>query len=253
MPERTGRRARNLPRIPAGAARALLATVVVSVVVSLIVGLVAGVAGAAPALADGHKSGGARTGPAHHGHPGRVVTAAVVSNHRDGRARARLAFDVRTVDAREIAADNLAEATARCTDCRTVAVSFQVVLAGPARTTTATNQALAVNVDCVRCRTTAIAYQFVVEGPGPLRLTERGRHRLRSVEADLRRSLAEVRGDPGGDNDPLTAHVAELAGQVQAVLAEEVRQVHGRVRVAGSCRDSDHGAPARNHRRRPAA
>jgi putative peptide zinc metalloprotease protein len=64
---------------------------------------------------------------------------------------------------------NEAYAFASCTDCRTVAVAFQVVLvAGQVDVVVPQNLSGALNYGCVRCVTQALATQLVVSVPGAL-------------------------------------------------------------------------------------
>jgi hypothetical protein len=165
----------------------------------------------------------------HHRHPDRPLTRHLintveVSNHRDDRARTRLAFDVEQTRADTVIARNTATAYASCTDCRTVAVAFQVVLAGGSPTTVDVgNLSQALNEDCTNCRTTALAYQFVVQGDGRIGLSWRGRWQLYEVDAALSRLLRSARRHPEQANDELEQQVADLAKRVNDILQTEVR------------------------------
>jgi putative peptide zinc metalloprotease protein len=164
----------------------------------------------------------------HHGHhrhrDRRLINTVEVTNHRDGRARTRLAFDVEQTHADTVVARNTATAYASCTDCRTVAVAFQVVLAGGSPATVDVgNLSQALNEECTNCRTTALAYQFVVQGEGRIGLTWRGRWQLYEVDAALSRLLRRARWHPEQANDELEQQVADLARRVKDVLQSEVR------------------------------
>src|SRR4051794_25480086 len=90
-------------------------------------------------------------------------TAAVAINTKDGSELWKFAFQVRRTMHDVVDATNAAAAVASCTECTTVAISFQVVLAGgEPGTVTPTNLALAYNEQCTTCMTAAFAYQFVI-------------------------------------------------------------------------------------------
>lgn len=152
----------------------------------------------------------------------RTVTSEVtVAVHRDGHARARAALKVARTSAAEVSAVNLASASARCDDCRAVAVSFQVVLANRGPTdVTADNAAVAISEGCVRCETVAVAYQFVVVNPGRSQLTPTGHARLAAVRVELGRLSRS--GAPAAD---ITSAASALATEVAAVLTTELRTV----------------------------
>jgi hypothetical protein len=161
----------------------------------------------------------------HHRHRDRqLINMVEVTNHRDGKARTRLAFDVEQTHADTLVARNTALAYASCTDCRTVAVAFQVVLAGGSPTTVDVgNLSQALNEECTNCQTTALAYQFVVQGDGRIGLTWRGRWQLYEVDAALSRLLRGARWHPEQANGELEQQVADLAQRVNDILKSEVR------------------------------
>jgi putative peptide zinc metalloprotease protein len=162
----------------------------------------------------------------HHRHPDRpLINTAQVNNHRDDRSRTRLAFDVEQTHADAVTARNTASAYAQCTGCRTVAVAFQIVLAGGSPTTLDVgNLSQAVNDEgCTRCQTTALAYQFVVAADGRIGLTWRGRWQLYEVDVALARLLRGARWHPEQANDELEQQVADLAQRVNDILQAEVR------------------------------
>jgi putative peptide zinc metalloprotease protein len=99
-----------------------------------------------------------------------------------------------------------------------VAIAFQVVLAmGDVDELTATNLALALNVDCTSCDTAAFAYQFVTGTGGPVHFTAEGNRRL----AELRRRLRALR-DAGLTDDELAAELDSAAAELSDVLAQEL-------------------------------
>jgi putative peptide zinc metalloprotease protein len=145
-------------------------------------------------------------------------SSAVAVNTRDGSSLFRFAFDIRRVMNGAIDQTNVAIAYASCTECQTVAVSYQVVLVGhDADDVQPTNLAVAVNEECSSCTTLASAYQFVVGTEGPVRFTADGNQRL----AELRRRLTELsRSDLAVDE--LQAELDRIATELRDVLANEV-------------------------------
>lgn len=153
---------------------------------------------------------------------GRTVNSDVtVTVHHDGQTRARSALRVARTSGAGVSAVNSARATARCDDCRAVALAFQVVLANRAPTDIAAdNAAVAVNEACERCETVAIAYQFVVVSPGRSQLTAAGHVRLAAVRVEL---LQLSRS--GGSAAEIAAEAEVLAAGVADVLTTELRTV----------------------------
>jgi hypothetical protein len=149
----------------------------------------------------------------------RVTTRAVLDNPIDGSDRARGRLDVRITHDAEVVASNLAAARSRCDDCRTVAVSFQVLLAGgkPTRVSVK-NDSVAVNDHCTRCDVLALAYQFVVVSADHLSLTAGGYRELALARAELLRLLYQAPADA-----VIEAGVAAIAGKVRLVIANELR------------------------------
>jgi hypothetical protein len=162
----------------------------------------------------------AQAASAHNGSRHEVVTRAVAVVERDGRTDSDSDFDLRRAGRRLSAATNTSVAYARCTDCRALAASFQVVLVRrlPADLVL-TNRALAVTDRCTRCEALSYAYQWVVVTGTDRALSGYGRWRLARLDWRLR-SL--VRSRPP---EPVLARgVERLAAQVQQVLATEVRE-----------------------------
>ena len=90
---------------------------------------------------------------------------------------------------------NEAYAFASCTDCRTVAVAFQVVLvAGQVDVVVPQNLSGALNYACVRCVTQALATQLVVSVPGAL--TDAQNAQLAAVWKDLQAFGAHIQDVP---------------------------------------------------------
>lgn len=147
--------------------------------------------------------------------------------HGHLKARSRTAL-VQTSDT-TVSATNRAVAHAHCSDCRTVAVALEVVVAtGSPDAPSFTNTATAVNQDCIRCETVAMAYQLVLLAPG-VRISDAGVVRLNTIAAHV---AAAVRS--GAPVEDVIAAVDGLAAQAAQVLRDDVE--------AGA------GSPAAAHR-----
>jgi putative peptide zinc metalloprotease protein len=145
-------------------------------------------------------------------------TAAVAINTRDGSELFRFAFNVRRTMQDVVDNTNAAVAVASCTECETIAISFQVVLAGgDPSTVTPTNLALAINEECTSCVTAAYAYQFVLGTDGPVHFTAEGNQRLAELRNRLR-ALEEQELTP----DQLQVALDEAADELSDILAHEL-------------------------------
>jgi hypothetical protein len=83
---------------------------------------------------------------------------------------------------------NIAQAGARCSDCRATAIAFQIVIVqGQPEKLEPLNRAVAVNDQCTRCEVYAGARQLVRVVDKPVRFTVRGALILLDVRRDLRR------------------------------------------------------------------
>ena len=96
--------------------------------------------------------------------PGPGGTQALAVNTTDGGVKYDVAYSLVTVgDGKDVTNTNAAYALASCNACKTVAVSFQVVLiVGTSKNIAPINAAVAGNANCPACVTTAIADQIVV-------------------------------------------------------------------------------------------
>ena len=138
---------------------------------------------------------------------------AVAVNTEDGASVFRLAFSVRQVANGVVDETNSAYALASCTDCQTVALALQIVLAlGDVDIAVPHNVAVAYNDQCAECVTYASATQIVLGFDRPSHFTADGRQRLAALYQTLR-SLEE--------RAP-TMSVTELNAVVQAAKAELV-------------------------------
>ncbi len=135
-------------------------------------------------------------------------------NTTDGASIFRLAFSIAQVTDGVVDQENLAVAYASCTDCRTVALAFQVVIVvGDADYVAPINQAGALNDQCAECLTFASATQIVIRVDEPVTLTPEGWRRAAALAA----RLAELEKQM----PQLTA--AQLAAEVNAIEQELIK------------------------------
>jgi putative peptide zinc metalloprotease protein len=188
-------------------------------------------AGALPALAN---DDGGRDGD----------QAAVAVNTKDGSTLFRFAFSIRRIAGEIVDQSNVALAYAQCSECRTVAISVQVLLVeGSPDQVTPTNLAVALNEGCTECQTLAAAYQFVFGAGEELRFTADGRRQI----AAIRQRFRELgRSDLG--TEEIQRQADALADELRTVLREEVtrapRQEDRDVDDAGQRQDGDAGTGA---------
>jgi putative peptide zinc metalloprotease protein len=144
--------------------------------------------------------------------------SAIAVNTKDGSARFRLSFRIVRTNRDVVDNDNAAVAIASCTDCRTIAVAFQVVLVfSEPSTLTTDNLAIAMNIECTDCETLASAYQWVQGTDGTVHFSSEGQQAL----AEIRQALHDlVRSDL--PLEELQAQLDQLADQLEAVLAQEL-------------------------------
>jgi putative peptide zinc metalloprotease protein len=114
-------------------------------------------------------------------------TAAVAVNTKDGSSIFKLAFAIKRAAGDVVDNANAAAAISSCTECRTVAISIQIVLVtGDPEVVTPENIALAYNIECTSCETFASAYQYVLGTDGNVRFTPEGRHQIQEIRQELR-------------------------------------------------------------------
>lgn len=168
---------------------------------------------AAPARAGSTSTGGS-TGD-------RNVAVAV--NGQDGASIFRLAFSVRFVGDGVLDQTNAAIALASCTDCRTIALAFQLLLViGDTDVAVPQNVALARNTACESCFTFASATQLILGFDSSVRLTDEGQRRL----DELQRSLASLEQRAASlDAEALAAEVAAAKAELLDIVEDEVVDV----------------------------
>ncbi|HKY75279.1 MAG TPA: hypothetical protein VJS45_04005 [Acidimicrobiia bacterium] len=150
---------------------------------------------------------------------------AVAVNTEDGASVFRLAFSIRRVANGVIDETNSAYALASCTECQTVAVAFQIVLAlGDVDVAVPENRAVAYNDQCAECVTYASAAQIVLGFDRLARFTADGRQRLAALQQMLR-SLEERA--PTLTVTELNAAVQAAKAELVAILEQELVEVPG--------------------------
>jgi putative peptide zinc metalloprotease protein len=157
---------------------------------------------------------------------------AVAITEQDGGRAFDFSWEVIRQRRGAVDSSNVANAAARCTDCRATAIAFQVVLAWNADGVTPHNQAVAINDQCTRCVVYAGARQFVRVVDGPARFTGEGRSTL----ADVRNVLRALEGADLTVDEQIAVVEAQEA-RVLRVLVEEVVSKGDEGRVMVSDRD----------------
>lgn len=145
-------------------------------------------------------------------------TSAIAINTKDGSSLFRFAFGIKRVMGDVVDNGNAAVAFASCNDCRTVAISIQIVLVmSSPHVVTPTNVALAINNLCTLCETLASAYQFVIGVGGPVRFTPEGRQAIQEIRKELRDL---------GDSDlslfEIQARIDQLMDRLREVLRTQL-------------------------------
>jgi putative peptide zinc metalloprotease protein len=145
-------------------------------------------------------------------------SAAAAVNTRDGATVFRFAFNVTQALGDTVNSTNAAVAYASCTDCRTVAISFQIVFViGDPSTFTPTNEAISINYQCNLCDTMAAAYQFVVQASGPVHFTADGRRELEAVMRAIRSLDVNALTDA-----ELRAKLDTYAAEINTILSTQL-------------------------------
>jgi putative peptide zinc metalloprotease protein len=148
--------------------------------------------------------------------PGPNDSQALATNSTDGGVKYDVAYSLVTVkDGAPVTEENSAYALASCKACKTVAVSFQLVLVvGQSDKIMPINVAEALNNNCPSCITTAIADQIVVtlKAAPPEAL-------VRALTAELSK-LGAIK-ELGASGTP--ADVAAAVAAVQAEIEKELQ------------------------------
>jgi putative peptide zinc metalloprotease protein len=148
-------------------------------------------------------------------------TAAIAVNTKDDSSIFKLAFAIKRIAGDVVDNSNAAVSFASCTNCRTVAISIQIVLVtdNPS-TVTPENLALAINQNCTSCETLATAYQFVLSTHGQVRFTQAGRKEIHAILQELRALKDST--EPVAD---VQAKVDALMQRLAVVLRNELVHV----------------------------
>jgi putative peptide zinc metalloprotease protein len=120
---------------------------------------------------------------------GDPVNEARAVNTVDGARLFELAFDIQRVAGGEpLRHQNLAQAIASCTACRTIAIAVQVVvvMGGGTNLAAPVNVAESLNTVCTACQTMALAWQLVVTTGGEVEFTQDALRRIGEIERALR-------------------------------------------------------------------
>ncbi|WP_418605543.1 hypothetical protein [Georgenia sp. SUBG003] len=150
--------------------------------------------------------------------PGEGDNQALAVNTTDGSTVYDVAFALVWADGDTVLSTNEAYALASCTDCRTVAVSFQVVLVlGQADGLAPQNLAAAVNYACLECVTYALATQLVLPVDEPL--DEASAARLQELWEEIAAFGATIQDVP-------LAQIQERLSAYEAQIVELLRS-HG--------------------------
>lgn len=141
-----------------------------------------------------------------------------VTNRSDDATSVAARIAVPEVDNATLDNTNLASAFASCTDCRTVAVAIQVVVAeGPVTTFTPGNAAVALNDACLRCQTFAYARQEVLSPGTPVQISDEAAAAI----GDLQDQIQAVAGSDEGFAQ-MSADLDNLTEQVVSVVQGEI-------------------------------
>jgi putative peptide zinc metalloprotease protein len=111
----------------------------------------------------------------------------IAVNTKDGTTVFKVAFAIRHVMNGVVDQTNAAVAYASCTECASVAISFEIVLVESNPTVvTPTNIAFAFNENCTLCVAVAEAYQFVLGTGGAVHFDAEGNRLLAQIRHELR-------------------------------------------------------------------
>jgi len=159
---------------------------------------------------------------------------AVATTEQDGGRAFDFSYSVEYQRGGVVDNKNVANAAARCTDCRATAIAFQIVLvSGSPTRVEPQNQALAITDQCTNCVVYAGAAQFVRTVSDGTRITRDGLATL----YDVRRDLAALEGQDL-DAGALKAAVDTQEARVRQVLIEELYTQSGKRSVTRDRNDS---------------
>lgn len=110
-------------------------------------------------------------------------TTAIAINTKDNSSLFKFAFAIKKVTGEVVDNTNAAIAYASCENCRTTAISIQIVLVSSSPgTVVPENYAISINESCTLCQTFSTAFQFVIGVEDPsVGLTKAGKRELREI------------------------------------------------------------------------
>jgi putative peptide zinc metalloprotease protein len=147
-------------------------------------------------------------------------TTAIAINTKDDSSLFKFAFAIKKVTGEIVDNTNAAIAYASCENCRTTAISIQIVLvSGSPGTVVPENFAISINESCTLCQTFSTAFQFVIGVEDPsVGLTKAGKRELREI---LREFKALKRDDYSLEE--FHARTQELGQRLRTVLQTELQ------------------------------
>jgi len=156
----------------------------------------------------------------------------VVVNQRDDSSQVRESAAIAEDPGPTVTNQNVAEARASCTDCRTVAVAIQVILIeGDVSDFEPSNAAVAMNAQCWQCAPFASARQVVVDVGRQVRLSSEARSEASAIDDDI----AGVTNSGDGFAD-MAARLDQLTVDLVSVIDHDIER---------QGMDSRHGADHR--------
>jgi putative peptide zinc metalloprotease protein len=178
---------------------------------SLLLALLAALLLAAPgsALADDHDEDEGRSGDTH----------AIAINTKDGSSLFKFAFAIKRVAGDVVDNQNAAVSYASCENCRTTAISIQIVLvSGSPSTVVPENYAISINENCTLCQTFTAAFQFVIGVDDPsVGFTKEGKRELKQILREFK-ALEDEQLTPA----EFDARTKALADRLRTVLKTQL-------------------------------
>jgi putative peptide zinc metalloprotease protein len=146
-------------------------------------------------------------------------TNAIAINTKDGSSLFKFAFAIKRVAGDVVDNQNAAVAYASCENCRTTAISIQIVLvSGSPSTVVPENYAISINENCTLCQTFTAAFQFVIGVDDPsVGFTKEGKRELRRILREFK-ALEDEQLTPA----EFDARAKALAGRLRTVLKTQL-------------------------------
>jgi putative peptide zinc metalloprotease protein len=146
-------------------------------------------------------------------------TNAIAINTKDGSSLFKFAFAIKRVAGEVVDNQNAAVAYASCEDCRTTAISIQIVLvSGSPSTVVPENYSISINENCTLCQTFSAAFQFVIGVEDPsVGFTKEGKRELRQILREFK-ALEDEQLTPA----EFDARTKALADRLRTVLRTQL-------------------------------